>query len=225
MDREHDLRHGAALAEAVVEEIQDSELVQARREQICNAALELFLEKGFASTTVRDICARSGVNQASLYDYVANKNDILRRILNQVWFRRDVPTLPERLKADPQRPLRAVVREYLIAFWTRKRNGVLLAYRAVPHMQKSDRRAMMERETGMLSDLADEVRGRTGLGPDDPRAEVIANVAIFLSAYAPLRDWLHRDIPQEVVADTIARAIDAMVEATARDVAQERQTD
>ncbi|HCI11288.1 MAG TPA: TetR/AcrR family transcriptional regulator, partial [Alcanivorax sp.] len=52
-----------------------------------------FLEKGFDATTIRDICARSGVNQASIYDYIANKNDILRRLLNKLWFAQDVPTL------------------------------------------------------------------------------------------------------------------------------------
>src|SRR5690606_32404969 len=50
------------LAEAIVDGVQDAALVERRRDQICEAALELFLEKGFASTTIRDICSRSGVN-------------------------------------------------------------------------------------------------------------------------------------------------------------------
>ncbi len=77
------------LAEAEITSVQNQSLIQSRREQICEAALSLFLEKGFAATTIRDICARSGVNQASIYDYIANKNDILRRLLNQLWFRED----------------------------------------------------------------------------------------------------------------------------------------
>ena len=39
---------------------------------------DLFIEKGFAATTIRDICSKSGINQASIYDYVLNKQDILR---------------------------------------------------------------------------------------------------------------------------------------------------
>ena len=76
------------LAEAKVNAIRDQDLVDKRRNQILDGALALFLEKGFASTTIRDICAKSGVNQASLYDYVANKQDILRRAMNRVWFQR-----------------------------------------------------------------------------------------------------------------------------------------
>ena len=74
----------ATLSEAELTVVQNESLIHRRREQICQAALELFLEKGFASTTIRDICAKSGVNQASIYDYIANKNDILRRLLNQL---------------------------------------------------------------------------------------------------------------------------------------------
>ena len=87
------------LAEAEVNAIRDQDLVDKRRNQILDGALALFLEKGFASTTIRDICAKSGVNQASLYDYVANKQDILRRAMNRVWFRRKGGTLGEKMAA------------------------------------------------------------------------------------------------------------------------------
>ena len=89
------------LAEAEIHAIRDKDLVEARRGQILDASLALFLEKGYAATTVRDICARSGVNQASLYDYIANKQDILRRLLNRLWFNRDLEGLADRLGADP----------------------------------------------------------------------------------------------------------------------------
>ncbi|MGD9862321.1 MAG: TetR/AcrR family transcriptional regulator, partial [Pseudodonghicola sp.] len=118
------------LEEAEIKSVQNETLVQTRREQICDAALELFLGKGFASTTIRDICARSGVNQASIYDYIANKNDILRRLMNQVWFRQDVPSLPEILE-DSALSLEEVFIRYFRETWTTKRNGTLLVYRSV----------------------------------------------------------------------------------------------
>src|SRR5690606_11760880 len=101
------------LFEARLVGIQDSSLAEQRRDQICDAALELFLQKGFASTTIRDICALSGVNQASIYDYIANKNDILRRLLNKLWFRSGVPNLHELMEENPQGSLEDCVRLYL----------------------------------------------------------------------------------------------------------------
>lgn len=198
------------LEEAEITNVQDKALVQSRREQICDAALELFLEKGFASTTIRDICARSGVNQASIYDYIANKNDILRRLLNQVWFRQDVKTLPEILE-DTSVPLEEVFIGYFRETWSKKRNGALLAYRSVPHLLSEDRHAMRIRELALIKDIADQLRRRSGRELDDAELEVLANVLLFLSVYAPMRDWLSRDIPEETVIRTVAVGAAAMV--------------
>lgn len=198
------------LEEAEITNVQDKALVQSRREQICDAALELFLEKGFASTTIRDICARSGVNQASIYDYIANKNDILRRLLNQVWFRQDVKTLPEILE-DTSVPLEEVFVGYFRETWSKKRNGALLAYRSVPHLLSEDRHAMRIRELALIKDIADQLRRRSGRELDDAELEVLANVLLFLSVYAPMRDWLSRDIPEETVIRTVAVGAAAMV--------------
>lgn len=205
------------LAEAIVDTVQDETLIQTRRDQICDAALELFLEKGFASTTIRDICARSGVNQASIYDYIANKNDILRRLLNKLWFRPDVPPLSERLDQAGDAPFEEIVAEYFRDTWSKKRQGTLLAYRAVPHLQDDDRKAMRTRDEALIRTLATRLRARTGLAAQDPRAEVMANLIIFISAFAPMRDWLQQDVEDEVILRTVATGVAAMIERLAED--------
>src|SRR5690625_896306 len=171
------------LVEAVVDGVQDAALLERRRDQICDAALELFLEKGFASTTIRDICARSGVNQASIYDYVANKNDILRRLLNRLWFRNDVPSLAERLDQGGEAPLQEAVAGFLRDAWSIKRQGSILAYRSVPYLQKDDRQAMRTRDRGLIDELAVRIRQIADLPDDDQRAEVVANLIGFMAAF------------------------------------------
>lgn len=202
------------LAEADISHVQNKSLIQNRREQICEAALELFLEKGFAATTIRDICARSGVNQASIYDYIANKNDILRRLLNQLWFREDVPTLPAVLM-DTTLSLEDALETYLRESWAKKRKGTLLAYRCVPHMQAADRKALHAREFAVMKDLADQIAVRIGLVDDDKRLDIMANMMVFLSAFGPMRDWLNRDIDNDVVVRTIAVGAAAMIRSLA----------
>ncbi|MDF2233635.1 TetR/AcrR family transcriptional regulator [Albimonas sp. CAU 1670] len=209
----------AELAEAVVEGIQNPDLVQIRRDQICDASLELFLEKGFASTTIRDICARSGVNQASIYDYVANKHDILRRLLNKLWFRTDAPTLPEMLDARPDEPLEEVLVDYLRQLWGTNGKGIMLSYRAVPHLRDADRRAMIARERRMMADLAVHLRRLAGVPEDDPHAEIMANLMVFMTAFGPMRDRLNRGVDPEVVLRTVAFSMAAMVERLARESA------
>ncbi|PTW54362.1 TetR family transcriptional regulator [Breoghania corrubedonensis] len=200
----------AALNEADIRVVQNETLKQRRREQICDAALELFLEKGFASTTIRDICARSGVNQASIYDYIANKNDILRRLLNQLWFRTDVPTLPS-LLGQTDRDLEDVLREYYRETWDKKGMGALLVYRTVPHMQKVDRQAMRERERTLIEDAAGELRKRFSLGEGDPRFEILANLLVYLATFGPMRSWLQTELPVDVIVHATSAAAAAMI--------------
>ncbi len=200
------------LVEATVDGVQDSALTETRRNQICDAALALFLEKGFDATTIRDICARSGVNQASIYDYIANKNDILRRLLNKLWFAQDVPTLAERLERHPDVPFEDQVAAFFQDVWTKKRQGTLLIYRSIPHLRDEDRKTMRARDEAVLEALAEQLRTRTGLPANDPRAEVVANMIVFLAAFAPMRDWLNRGIDDTVILKTVAAGVRAMVD-------------
>lgn len=192
--------------------VKNEQLIQLRRTQICDAALELFLEKGIASTTIRDICARSGVNQASIYDYIENKNDILRRLLNQLWLRPDVPTLPERLEQFAGADFEQILTDYFRDTWRIKRKGTLLAYRSVPHLQSDDRKAMRAHDTRLISHLARHLREKTGLPADDKRPEIVANLIVFLTAFAPMRDWVQRDIDEDLMASTVAAGVAAMLD-------------
>src|SRR5215469_3803404 len=49
--------------------------------RIIDAARELFLEKGYNSTSVADILARSQVNSGSLYHFFPSKQDVLIAVL------------------------------------------------------------------------------------------------------------------------------------------------
>ena len=215
---------GGQLVEAVVDTVQDEALIQTRRDQICDAALELFLEKGFASTTIRDIRARSGVNQASIYDYIANKNDILRRLLNKLWFRRDVPSLSDRLDHAGDASFEEIVADYFRDTWSKKRQGTLLVYRAVPHLQDDDRKAMRVRDEALIKALAARLRDHAGLSATDRRAEVLANLIIFISAFAPMRDWLQQDVDDELILRTVAAGVTAMIDQLAEESPADRET-
>lgn len=51
------------------------------RERILHTALELFGDRGFAATSVRDIAARAGLTHAGLLHHFANKDDLLLCVL------------------------------------------------------------------------------------------------------------------------------------------------
>ena len=52
------------------------------RKRLMVSAIGLFAEKGYASTSVREIVARAGVTKPVLYYYFKNKEGLLRSILD-----------------------------------------------------------------------------------------------------------------------------------------------
>ncbi|NND63521.1 MAG: TetR/AcrR family transcriptional regulator [Flavobacteriaceae bacterium] len=48
-----------------------------RKEEIVNAASQLFKEKGYSAVSVRDIAQATGMKAASLYNHIASKQEIL----------------------------------------------------------------------------------------------------------------------------------------------------
>lgn len=54
-----------------------------RPDEIIAAALEVFVEKGFAAARLEDIAARAGVSKGAIYLYFATKEDIFRAVVEQ----------------------------------------------------------------------------------------------------------------------------------------------
>jgi AcrR family transcriptional regulator len=82
------------------------------REEILDAASELFTRKGFESTSTRAIADAVGIRQASLYHHFATKDDILTVLLS----RTVEPTLTV-AQALLERSLPASVRLYALAYY------------------------------------------------------------------------------------------------------------
>jgi AcrR family transcriptional regulator len=57
--------------------------VEARRQQILDAALSCFLRKGFHQTTTDEICAEASLSPGALYSYFASKEAIIQAIGEQ----------------------------------------------------------------------------------------------------------------------------------------------
>lgn len=53
---------------------------QNRKEQLIEAAAQLFKQRGYASTSMRDLAAEVGMEAASLYHHIKSKEEILEHI-------------------------------------------------------------------------------------------------------------------------------------------------
>src|SRR3989337_2650558 len=69
------------------------------RQQILDASLRLFSERGFARTTVRDIARQAGITDAAIYYHFESKRDLLEALVEERGFLSSLQNLA-RLHAD-----------------------------------------------------------------------------------------------------------------------------
>lgn len=56
---------------------------EARPQELLEAGLELFVEKGFAATRAEEIAARAGVSKGTLYLYYPSKEELLKAVIRE----------------------------------------------------------------------------------------------------------------------------------------------
>jgi AcrR family transcriptional regulator len=66
-----------------------------RREDILQASLHLFAERGFHGTSMRDIARSADITEGLIYHYFENKRDLFRAIIDEHSFLPLLRTLPE----------------------------------------------------------------------------------------------------------------------------------
>ncbi|MEB3367955.1 TetR/AcrR family transcriptional regulator [Saccharopolyspora mangrovi] len=175
----------------------------ATKEALLQAASELFTERGFSATTVRDVAARAGVNQALLFRYFGSKQELFAAVLTrnneQVIAELSAEELPRQLlinlldSAEPngEHPLVAMLRS-----WSDERAAEML------------RGELGDRYTERLAELtdADDARLRADL------------VLAWVFGIGMVRSVLGKsplsEADPEVIVRYVTRAASALLERT-----------
>jgi AcrR family transcriptional regulator len=88
---------------------------ESRPAELLDAALELFVERGYAATRLDDIASRAGVSKGTLYLYFANKEDLFKALV-----RENIVTLLDRFRAeiaDSDAPATMLIERFLKQWW------------------------------------------------------------------------------------------------------------
>ncbi|WP_042470786.1 TetR/AcrR family transcriptional regulator [Bacillus ndiopicus] len=94
--------------------VKDAQLIEFRRQQIINAAIVLFKEKGFHRATTREIAKVAGFSIGTLYEYVRTKEDVLYLLCDHIYHE-----VKQRLASFPQRSgtideLKEAIKQYFL---------------------------------------------------------------------------------------------------------------
>jgi len=181
----------------------DPELIRGRREQLIRAALEVFQEKGFHATTVRDIGRAAGLTQGTIYNYVRSKEDILFLVCDRV-IAEYIASMEQAVAAtgDPTRRLEEALRG-VTRVMIEHSSAILLVYHESHNLDRRSLRSVLARVQGWIDrfeELIAECVGRERL----PRAKrgLLTNIVTFLPTLIALRGWsLSKDLTHDQYTD------------------------
>ena len=169
-------------------------------------ALELFTAQGYASTSLREIAERLGINKASLYYHFASKEDILRSLFADRGS--EVEDLLAWLSAQPADPglVRTTVLRWVDTFSTDKLAGIRFLA-ANPLVLRPDDAEADAIGTG-LNRLADRL---VALLPAPSGADVVLLRMALLSINAAVEAAAGSGVADEEVVLAAHRAAEALL--------------
>lgn len=130
----------------VKSKVEVPELIERRRSQIITAAIELFGERGYHGTAIRDIAKRANISIGTIYQYVTDKEDVLFLALIEVLdgYLRGIPAALEGM-IGPLERFCAAVAAYC-AVNDENSAATVLAYRETASLRKVRRNLIKQKE-------------------------------------------------------------------------------
>ena len=177
-------------------QIKDQDLVQRRRSQIADAAVGLFIKKGFHKTTTRQISQEAGIAIGSLYEYVACKEDVLYLVCESIHteVQRGLEDALERASGG-RSVLAEVIREYFMVC-DRMSDFILLMYQETKSLPVQWQKKVLENElriTGLFSDILIRIRSYGDLPRlDENSIEITAHNICVLGHMWIFRRWFFK---------------------------------
>jgi Transcriptional regulator len=177
----------------VATQIKNQELVTKRRRQLIDAAVRLFIEKGFHKTTTRQIAAAAKMPVGSIYEYVSSKEDILYLVCDAIHAEVEKGVIEAMARASRgKNVLAGAIREYFLVC-DRMSDHILLIYQETQSLPRQWRKKVLENEvriTGIFITLI-KVLISSGDLPflDDNAVEMAAHNITVLGHMWTFRRW------------------------------------
>ena len=202
------------LAERLINRLIDpmvTETLTSSRDQILDAAEDLFARKGLDGTTVKDIGVAAGQNPALLYYYFGNKEELYRTVLHRVvsaMVARAGAALGTGSSPSPPDAIRALITAQVEFLITHPRAPKLLVREMIDHDARRAEAMLLETAAGLFQRLCRVIEQgqreglfRPGLEPRFAAVSTVAQGMYFAVARPAIRLFFG-----EVVSEATGRA-------------------
>lgn len=168
-----------------------------RREELLDAAEQLFLDQGFHGTSVDDLGAAAGISGPGLYRHFASKDALLMAVLDRIWAQLR-PAIDAAAGQAPDAALSTLL-EAQLELVMGQPSALVLLVRELRHLDLEYRRLAARNHRRYIDAWVDALRRRAPhLTDEDARSTVLAvhglidSVALNPEArhVAQRRDWL-----------------------------------
>jgi AcrR family transcriptional regulator len=172
--------------------VKDPKLIEKRREQIIEAAVDLFINKGFHKTTTREIARASGFSIGTLYEYIESKEDVLYLVCDAIHAEVE-SRLREAItfKGTGLKILKMALRSFFRVM-DQMSDRVLLIYQETKSLPKETLRYVLQRE-GEITQIFEEIL-RKGIADgsiriDEKHVKLMADNIMVLGEMWVFRRW------------------------------------
>ena len=191
----------------VKSKIADPELVEWRRAQIINAAVDLFGRQGYHATKMRDIADKAGVSIGLIYQYVQDKEDVLFLTILEVLnsYLREVPAAVSD-ETEPLMRFRRAIHAYCMVNHVNA-DATVLAYRETKSLAPERRDLIKEKELETNKMIEVFVRDCEDAGLFEPvDTELFVYQIVMFSHTWALKAWRFRKLM--TVNEYVERGLD-----------------
>jgi AcrR family transcriptional regulator len=186
-----------------------NDLFQKRQMQIIKKATQLFMKKGYAQTSMREISKATGIDIRNLYYFIKSKEEILFLVFEMV-HGPEISLFEKQAVMeidDPVEQLRTVIRE-LIDFGYDYGQEILLLYRESKSLPKRSRKIILSRESLFVAQIeAILKKGKERRVFQFEDSSFTANFIVYGLSLHPLRHWNMKKYSKDELTNLIEKSI------------------
>jgi TetR/AcrR family transcriptional regulator, cholesterol catabolism regulator len=190
-----------------------SELFQKRQRQIVKKAIKLFMKKGYAQTSMREISRATGIDIRNLYYFIKNKEeilflvfDVLHKLELELFEKQGIMDID-----DPVLQMQSAIRGVLDTGY-QYGNEVLLLYRESKSLPKRWLKNILDRENQVVTHI--ETILKKGMARKVFHCEdssFTANMIVFQLSLHALRNWNMKEYSKSELIDLQEKHVMRMI--------------